>query len=919
MHIKRLLSLLLCSAMVLSAVSGCKLPGKTEGKDDTVNKESQYKYRLWYDEDAPDSGVGFENLSLPIGNGYSGVSIFGGTESETLSISEETMFQGVGVGADYTQGGPDGEEIMRANSGGFANLCRAYIDFGHSFERATNYRRDLVLDTAEAHVTYDYDGVTYNRTYFASYPDNVTVMKLDASQSGKLTFTLRPMATYVRDYGVIVTDGNGKTGKVTASGDTAVVAGAFTRYMLNYEAQFKVIPTGGTLVTNANGTITVNNADSAIILLAVGTNYELTQERMLATTAKEKVDGSKFPHDELTARINAAAEKGYDALQKTHREDYQELFNRADIDFGGTYSAETTTDMLLYNYKGGKQDPYLEQLLFQYGRYLLIASSRPGTLPTNLQGVWNYYCSAAWGGMFVYNINLPMSYWLAFNTNLIETFEPNVTLFDAYVPVMQKNADKYLMQDDVPTTDVAEVGTGQNGIAWYSGATPFWFGVPSSTGHSGPGTMSFSSLLFWDYYDFTRDETILEKVAYPYLKETATFMSKTLQEFDGKWLVANSASPENNTDWKTYYYRTVGTAFDQQLTYENYLKVLECARLLGYTEADQPILKTIKERIDKLDHIIIGKSGQVKEYREEQYYGELGEYEHRHLSQLMSLYPGTAINSKTDAWMDAARYTLGERGLGTTGWSIGHRINAWARVKDGEMSYEEVKFMLNTRIMNNLWDTHPPFQIDGNFGYTSGVAEMLLQGHEGYLEILPALPEAWNTGSYRGLTARGNFQVDAAWENGTATKISITAKAGGDCGVKCFGISSAKVTDSKGNTVAFTVEDRDIIRFATEKGETYTITEIPQKVTVAAPMNFTITDGTKLNWKPSPDAVSYRIYQAVDSQPSYELVAENITDCSYVYDPKDIPDSSQIIIRLTAVNADGVESQGVRVWRAAKE
>ena len=916
MHIKRALSLLLCSAMIVSGISGCNRLGQKTGEDEAM--QEQISYRLWYDEAAPDSGAGFENESLPIGNGHMGVSVFGGTECETLSISEETMFNPPTSTHDCPMVGPNGEEFMRANGGGFANLCHAGIEFNHPFAKVSNYQRDLVLDTAEAHVSYEYEGVTYNRTYFSNYPDNVTVMKFDASQSGKLTFTLRPEATSVRDYCVREGDGMGKTGKVTVSGDTAIVSGTLQYYRVNYEAQFKVIPTGGSMTANADGSITVKDADSAVVLLAVGTNYVLSL-RTFTVRYEEKLDINSFPHEKVTARINAAAEKGYDALHKTHLEDYQELFGRADIDFGGVLSDEVTTDKLLYNYKCGKEDPYLEELLFQYGRYLLIASSRQNSLPCNLQGVWNYYCSAAWAGQYVYNINLPMTYWPAFNTNLVETYEAHVKFFDTFLPNLYKNADVYLTLPDVPTTGVEELGTGKNGICWSTAITPFVARESVSRTHSGPGAVAFTTLLFWDYYDFTRDMTILEKTAYPYLEGSATFLSKTLQDFDGKWLVANSASPENNTDWKTSFYRTVGTAFDQQLTYENYIRVLECARLLGYTEADHPILKTIKEQIDKLDHVIIGKSGQVKEYREEEYYGELGEYKHRHLSQLMSLYPGTAINSKTDAWLDAARYTLGERGLGTTGWSIGHRINAWARVKDGEKSYEEVKYMLNTTIMNNLWDTHPPFQIDGNFGYTSGVAEMLLQGHEGYLEILPALPEAWNTGNYRGLTARGNFEVDAAWENGSATKISVTAKAGGDCGVKYFGISTANVTDSKGNPVSFTVEDRDIIRFATEKGETYTITGLSQKATVADPSNATIADGTKLNWKPSPDATSYRIYQAVDSQPSYELVAENITDCSYVYDPKDIPDSSRITIRIVAVNADGIESQGVRVWRAAKE
>jgi len=909
MHNRRVVALLLCSGLLATGASGCKGPVQEVG-----GGNMQDQYRLWYDEAAPDTGAGFENESLPIGNGHMGVCIFGGTECETLSVSEETMFNPPTTTANCPMEGPDGEEYMRANGGGFANLCHVSIEFGHKSDMVSNYQRDLVLDTAEAHVTYDYEGVTYQREYFSSYPDNVTVMKLSASEAGKLTFTLRPEATYVRDYCVREDDGMGKTGVVTGEGDTLIVFGTLQYYNINYEAQLKVIPVGGTMTLRSQegesgAVITVENADSAVVILAVGTNYE---QSLKTFTAKynEKLDINSFPHDKVTARIHAAAEKGYDALKKAHREDFQELFNRADVDFGGKFSAELTTDQLLYNYKRVKRDPYLEELMFQYGRYLLIASSRQDSLPTNLQGVWNYYCSSAWAGQYVYNINLPMSYWPAFNTNLVELYEAHVKFFDTFFPVLQSNADTYLQKPDVPTTGVETIGTGKNGICWSTAVTPFVVRETVSTTHSGPGSVAFTTLLFWDYYDFTRDETILEKVAYPYLEGSATFLSKTLQEYDGKWLVANSASPENNTDWITYY-RTVGTAFDQQLIYENYLKVLECARVLGYTDNDHPILKTIEERMDKLDHVIVGKSGQIKEYREEEYYGDLGEYTHRHLSQLMGLYPGTSINSKTDAWLDAARYTLGERGLGTTGWSIGHRINAWARVKDGEMSYKEVAYMINTRIMNNLWDTHPPFQIDGNFGYTSGVAEMLLQSHEGYLEILPALPKAWNTGSYRGLTARGNFAVDAAWEDGSATKITVTANAGGDCGVKYFNISTAKVTDSKGNPVSFTADGQDIIRFVTTKGETYTITNLSKRVTVEAPADLTLSGSFDLSWEPSSDAVSYRVYRAINSQATYELVAENITDTAYAYRPTDLNEGDQITLRVTAVDKNGVESAGI--------
>ena len=884
-------------------------------KDWSVSKMKNYVDRLWYTTPAADTAAEWEEKSLPIGNGYSGTSVFGGTETETLSITEETMFNPATSTLNCPMEGPDGEDYMRANGGGFANLCKVHLDFGHPFAEVTNYERDLVLDTAEAHVSYDYDGVTYNRTYFASYPDNVTVMKLDASESGKLTFTLRPVATYVRDYCVREGDGMGKTGTVTASGDTAIVSGQLTHYGVNYEAQFKVIPVGGTMTANEDGTITVTNADSAMVLVAVGTNYVLANETF-TKPAKEKLDRNSFPHDKLTARINAAAEKSYEELRETHRADHKQFYDRVEVDLGGEPSTTIPTDQQMAAYRAGGQNIHLEEMMFQYGRYLLIASSRDGSLPANLQGVWNYYCSSAWAGQYVYNINLPMTYWPAFNTNLVELFKPNVDMFDAFYPKLQTNADSYL--ETYGVSNVAPAGTGGNGVCWSTAVNPYVVNEAGKLTHSGPAAVALTTQLYWDYYDFSRDADILEDI-YPYVEGSALFLSKTLKEYDGKWLVANSASPENNTDWNGSYYITVGTAFDQQLTLQNYLNLLEAARVRGLDKANQDLLAIIESQIDKLDPVVIGKSGQVKEYREEEYYGELGEYYHRHLSQLMGLFPGNTITAETPAWLDAARYTLQERGLGTTGWSIGNRINAWARTKDGNGTHYEIQYMLKTKTRDNLWGTHPPFQIECNFGYTAGLAEMLVQSHEGFIEVLPALPDAWATGSFEGLTARGGFEVDVAWDNGSATEVSITSNAGEELVFKYYGAANATVVDSKGNPVSFTSEGSDMIRFATTEGETYTITGLGEKVVVEKPAELAVTDNFDLSWVASPDAVSYKVYRAVNSQATYDLIAENVTGTTYSYNPTDLNAGDQVTIRVTAVNANGVESDGIRTITWVKE
>ena len=913
-RIHRYICFLLAAALLLPMAG---IPAKAE--EEKAVREKQY--RIWFDEEAPQTMKGFEEWSLPIGNGYMGLNVFGGVETELISVTENSLFNPYVDGNATT---PGGEERCKSATGGLGLLAKTYIDFGH--KNVSNYQRDLNLGDAVASVSYDAEGVHYTREYFSTYPDKVSVMLLSASQSGALSFTLRPIAPYVHDYLNTPGDGMGKTGKTVAEGDTVIVSGMMDWYDINYEGMYKVILQGGTMVaTNdengENGKITVTGADSAVILLAVGTNYHMVPESFVAGNSGVKMDANEYPHEKVLGYMNAAAEKSYEELLAAHRADHKGYFDRASLDLGGVYNPDVTTDQLLQSYKNGVNDPYLEELLFQYGRYLLIASSREGCLPSNLQGIWNFGDTAAWSGGYWHNINVQMNYWPAFNTNLIDLFQSYVDFNETFRSTTEQNADNYLKTVNPEAMEAA--GTGANGWAVGTNVSPYRAGAPGTTGHSGPGTGAFTSLLFWVYYDFTRDATILEEHTYPAVEGMASFLSKTLKEYeDGKWLVASSASPENNigTDPETgkyIYFRTVGTAFDQQMVYENHLVTLMAAERLGYTAADHPLLATLQEQIDHLDPVNVGYSGQVKEYREENYYSDIGDPNHRHISQLVGLYPGTAINGNTDAWLDAARTTLNLRGDGTTGWSICHRLLAWARLMDGERAYRLIERLMTTRTYNNLWTTHPPFQIDSNFGYTAAVAEMLVQSHAGYIEFLPALPSAWATGSFAGLTTRGAFEVDAAWTNGQATKFVLKSNAGEAAAVKYQNIATATVVDSKGNAVPFTKEGTDLIRFATTEGESYTITNISATVKVAAPKGLTMTatgNTMKLTWTAGSNAVSYNVYRAVNDAATYEQVATGITGTSYTYNATDISGADRVTMRVTAVGESGRESVGTLAY-----
>jgi alpha-L-fucosidase 2 len=777
---------------------------------DISTNTSDRVYEIWEPEPAPNNGPDWnkvvargvpfdkdwEEWSYPIGNGSIGACLFGRVDTERIQITEKTLHN-----AGCYQ------------NGGATNFAEIYLDFNHG--TVQNFRRSLNLNQAIAYVSYQKDGVTYKREYFTSYPDNVLAVKLTADKQGALSFLVRPEIPYL--------DKQQRTGTITAQGDLLTLTGTMPFFSCNYEGQIKVVPQGGSVkANNEDGTMEVRNADEVILLLATGTNYRLS-ERIFLSPAEEKLDRDLFPHEEISARIDAALALGYDALKKRHLDDYQTLFHRVAIHLNSEPASEPT-HALIEKYKQDQQNTWLEELMFQYARYLLIASSRETTLPANLQGNWSQYYFTPWSGGYWHNINVQMNYWGAMSTDLAECFEAYIAYFKAYLPRAEQYADAYVKEHKPDRVSPEE---GENGWILGTGANAYHIG--ETGGHSGPGTGGFTSKLLMDYYLFTRDGDFLADVAYPAMRSLSTFYSKALVPH-GEWLlVAPSASPEQKPEKKQIdemsghmskggYYVTTGCTFDQGFVWENFNDTLILAKALNKNEAQ---VKTIKNEITKLDPILIGSSGQIKEYREEEAYSDIGDPEHRHISHLCPLYPGTLINAGNREWMRAASKTLDLRGDLSTGWAMAHRMNCRARLKEGDKAHRVYQQFIANRIAPNLWALHPPFQIDGNMGTMAGVVEMLLQSHEGFVELLPALPKAWLNGMFRGLVARGNFVVSAVWKNGSVSEFSVLSRSGGTCRLKVAAGVNWIITDPAGNVVDYREAVSDIVSFPTEKGLRY--------------------------------------------------------------------------------------------------
>ncbi|MBQ5874130.1 MAG: glycoside hydrolase family 95 protein [Bacteroidales bacterium] len=730
----------------------------------------------------------WENVSLPIGNGSLGANVLGSVSIERLTLNEKSLWRGgpnvsdsasyywnvnknsaylldsirkAFVEGDYSTA----EKLTKQNFNGYAAYEEynekpfrfgSYTTLGeinvYTFlneDLTKNYSRSLCIDSALARVEFENNGVNYTREYFASYPDSVIVFKFSANQKEKqnLRLVFRPNPESYIEVRPI-------------EKNEVLFSGRLKDNEMEFALRLRVEAKNGNVEINEKGEISVKESDEVVFLLAGDTDYFMNFTPDFSDT-KTYVGVNPVANTEKTfERIKTL---NYENLKQRHLDDYCELFNRVELILNPNQSFEDLpTNIRLENHRKGKADYGLEELYFQFGRYLLIASSRKGNLPANLQGIWARGVDDPWRIDYHNNINLQMNYWIACPTNLIECNQPLIDYIRTLVLPGEKTAKAYY-----------------NARGWTASISSNIFGFTSPLASEdmswnfSPMAGPWLALHLWEQYDFNRDKDFLENYVYDIIKQSANFTVDFLwQRPDGIYTACPSTSPEHGPIDE-------GTTFCNAVAREILLCAIKASEALGKDKSQR---KKWKKVLDNIMPYKIGRYGQLQEWSRDI---DNPKDEHRHVNHLFGLHPGTTISPiLTPDLAEASKVVLNHRGDFATGWSMGWKLNLWARLCEGDRAYTLFNNLLSEGTLDNLWDSHPPFQIDGNFGASAGIVEMLLQSHLGFLQILPALPTAWNEGSVKGLLARGGFVVDIYWQKGELIQIKITSLQGEKCNIK---------------------------------------------------------------------------------------------------------------------------------------
>ena len=716
---------------------------------------------LWYDSPAKE----WQEDCLPIGNGHLGCMIYGGVQTEHIQFNEDSLWIG------------DEED-----TGAYQAFGDLKIQFAGQNEHGA-YRRELDIDQALHTISYQSGGVSYQREYFASQPADVLVFRMTADKKGSYSGTISLSDMHK---GTIKAEGNKLSCSGSPSGTIKMKGKANYPIRLDYEAQVLVLNEGGSLQA-ADGKISFKGCDSLLIFLSADTNY-LNQ--------RDKGWKQAHPHQKINDNLAKASTRAFDALRQEHIADYQSLFHRLSLNLGQSPESvhKMTTAKRLDTYRGakveaakgtnygkgplglkGNADPELEELIFQYARYLMISCSRPGSLPANLQGLWNQDNNPPWRSDYHSDVNIQMNYWFVDAANLSECFTPLSEWLWSVVPVKREATQKKFGVR-------GWAHRSENGI--FGGASYLWV----------PGDAAWVMQNIWDHYAFTGDKEYLETRAYPLLKNLCEYWEDSLIEWpDGKLVSPKSVSPEHGPEAE-------GNSYEQQLVYDLFTNYIEASNVLGKDEAFRKKIESMRSRLLGPQ---IGKWGQLQEWAKDI---DDPNNKHRHLSHLLAVHPCRQISPVTTPKLaEAARVSLNARGDGGTGWSKAWKISMWARLHDGNRAYKLLKEQIHGNFYRNLLSFHPPFQIDANFGYAAGVCEMLVQSQTGTIELLPALPDRWQTGSVTGLKARGGFVVDLSWENGKLLSAKIHSQKGAPCKVHYAG-KHHELKIAKGETQDFVPE-----------------------------------------------------------------------------------------------------------------